>query len=75
MSIKIEQGESYKITNGNGGLLEAKVVERTTKPPRVVYVTRGIRPGAARGRGTFTRASISVPLPAFRKLLADQPSA
>lgn len=66
MAIKIEEGKTYKITDGNGGVRQAKVIDRTTKPPRVAYVTRG-----ASGRGTFTKTPISVTLPAFRKLLVE----
>ena len=67
MTIKIEQGKLYRITDDNGGERQAKVVERQTKPPRVIYVTRG-----ASGRGTFTKVPVSVTLPAFRKLLVEQ---
>ena len=70
MAIKIEQGKTYRITDGNGGERQAKVLERQTKPPRVIYVTRG-----ASGRGTFTKVPLSVTLPAFRKLLVEQPEA
>lgn len=67
MAIKIVEGQTYRITDGNGGERQAKVVERQTKPPRVVYVTRG-----ASGRGTFTKVPLSVTLPAFRKLLIEE---
>ncbi len=56
----------YLISDGNGGIKWAKIVERTKKPPRVHIVTR-------KGKtGRFTYNPVEMTLQAFRKLLVGQ---
>lgn len=63
MKIEVRK-EPYIITNGNGGTLQAKIVEKTKAPPRIRYC---VRKG---GKGRFGALVHTVTIPAFRKLVA-----
>lgn len=67
MKVKIEVGNKYNLTDGNGGIVEGKVIDVTKKPARILYVVR-----KTPNVGRFTLRPYAVTVPAFKKLLVSQ---
>ena len=61
---KLEVEQTVKISDGNGGVIEAKI---TGRPPRQVEYVQRKTPG----RGRFTKTAQTMKLGAFKALIVE----
>jgi len=69
MAVELKENEIYPITDGNGGVRFARIIDGTLKPYRLDYEWRPRRGGKAKFKGP-----INLSRRAFHKLISEAPA-